>query len=300
MAMITPAALTALHTSFSTIFQSGYDSYEPFTPKIATIAPSSTTSNTYGWMQRVPQLRQWVGAKVVNDISAHSYALTNLPFELTIGVDRHDWEDENLGVYTPLFSEMGRAAAEWPDIQTAAILTGNPAGFDGVALFNAAHPLDPAGNQTNTNTLALTPANYATVREAMMLITGEDSRPLRVRPDTLIVPPQLEREAKEILLADRITDPGAGGASVTNVNRGTASMLVIPELGAASATAWYLADLSKAIKPVIWQLREAPMLISKAQRSDDNVFWDRELVWGTEARGVAGVGFWPLIYRGNV
>ena len=39
----------------------------------------------------------------------------NKKFEMTIGVPRDDIEDDKYGVYTPLFSNMGEAAALQPD-----------------------------------------------------------------------------------------------------------------------------------------------------------------------------------------
>lgn len=39
----------------------------------------------------------------------HDYAIAEKPWELTIGVDRDDIETDNLGIYNPMFQEMGRA-----------------------------------------------------------------------------------------------------------------------------------------------------------------------------------------------
>jgi phage major head subunit gpT-like protein len=302
MALITPAALTALNTDLSLAFQGGYDRARVFYQDVATVVPSGTTSNTYGWMQQIDALRQWVGPRVVRDLAASSYSLTNLPFELTLAVDRFDFEDQTTGVYQPRAAMMGMAAAKWPDQQVAPLIANGGAGlcFDGLSFFNANHPLDPAGVQGNTNTLALTPANYATARAAMMAFTGEDGQPLGIVPDTLIVVPQLEQQGKWIVAADLIADPVVATAGVTNVNKGTAKLLVVPELAALSATAWYLADCSKPIRPFIWQLRKAPEFAQLTDPNSERVMFDREFVWGVEARGAAGYGPWWLCYRGNV
>jgi phage major head subunit gpT-like protein len=290
--LITPAAIRALHTTFTTIYQAAYDSAELWYPKVAMTVPSASRSNTYGWMAKIPAMRQWVGPRVLNDLSAHVYTLENLEWENTIAVDRSDWEDHNLGTYEPTLAMMGQAAAEWPQVQLVAALQANPIGFDGLTFFNANHPLDPAGVQSNTLNLGLTAPNYQTARATMMSYTGEDGRPLGVMPDTLIVPPQLERTALTLVNADMIPNDG-GTAAQSNVLKGSARVIVAPEL-AAAPTRWYLADCRKPVKPLVWQLRRAPELVAKTQPTDDGVFFDRQFVWGTDARGNAGVSCWWL------
>jgi phage major head subunit gpT-like protein len=121
-----------------------------------------------------------------------------------------------------------------------------------------------------------------------------------VNPNLLVVPTTLERQGKEILMADLIADPGGVNAGVTNVNKGSADLLVVPELNALSATAWYLLDVSKPIKPFVFVMRETPLFVSKQAPDDDGVFWDDEFSWGVQSRGEAGYGLWFQAFRGNV
>jgi phage major head subunit gpT-like protein len=81
--------------------------------------------------------------------------------------------------------------------------------------------------------LALTPANYAAARAAMMSLTNADGRPLGITPTLLIVPPSLEAAARTILNADFILSAGSTGGGETNIWKGTANLMVIPELAAS-------------------------------------------------------------------
>jgi phage major head subunit gpT-like protein len=300
--LITPAAIAALQTSFSTRFRDAYSDSPIWHDQLATVVPSSNRTNTYGWMQRLPRMREWLGPRILQNVSASSYTLANLPYELTVAVDRDDFEDANLGTYAPLMSEMGRQARKWPDelcrnALQAGATTG--IGFDGLSFFNVAHPIDPAGVQSNLFAATpLTPVNYGDVREAMMSYTGEDGLPLGVMPDCLIVPPQLERQAREILNSTIIADPGGVNAGVSNVLQGSAKLLVVPELANEPAR-WYLADTSKAIKPLIFQLRKAPELVAKTGPTEDNTFFDKQLIWGVSSRGAVGYGLFFLCSRCN-
>lgn len=305
MALITTAAVAAMHTSLNLQYQGGYGSAKTFWTDIATQISSSTTSNTYSWMQQLDQMRQWVGPRIIRDMANSSFTLTNLPFELTLGVDRYDWEDENTGTYGPRAAQMGLAAAKLPDQRLAlAIAAGQVGGtglsFDGLTYFNAGHTLNPAGVQSNVNALGLTAANYETARAAMMNFVGENGQSLGVIPTHLAVGPALEGIGKRILEADIIADAVVATAGTSNVNKGTAKLLVIPELAAISGTFWMLLDCSKPIKPFVWQLRQAPVFAQMTDPSDFVSFMLRQFIWGVEARGAAGYGPWWLAYQGNV
>ena len=65
--------------------------------------------------------------------------------------------------------------------------------------------------------------------------------------------------------------------------------------GGAGA-AWYLVDDSRAIKPMIFQDREAARIVPKTSLTDDNVFMQDEFIWGAKRRAAAGFGAWQLIY----
>lgn len=291
--LVTKAAIQQLQVGFSSIHRAGWNKTEPKLVELATTVPSNTRTNTYGWMGRLLKMRKWDGPRVIQNLNTHAYQLENEPYELTVGVDRDDIEDDQLGVYNPLFEELGRNSKKWPDqvLKTALQAGTTNLGFDGVAFFASTHPLNAAGNQSNNFTsTALNAANFASTRAAMMAYTGEDGEPLGVMPDTLIVPPQLGDTALSIVTAT------VGSAGATNIQQGQAKVVIVPELANAGTT-WYLADNSNAIKGMVWQLRKAPEFVAKTELTDDNVFFQKQFVWGVDARGVAGYGPWFLLAR---
>lgn len=286
--LITSANVAALQVGFHNDFIKGYKAANVFHQQFASVIPSNTGIDTYGWMARNLQMQEWIGPRLLQNLYTHEIQITNHDYELTVSVQRNDIEDDKLGVYRQRFEIFGRATAKWPDQLLVARLQANPNGFDGVAMFAATHPLDPAGNQDNDYALALNAANYRTNRQLMMAYTGEDGQPLNVVPDLLIVPPQLEGVAKDICQAPFL----AGGA--TNTDYGTARVLMVPEL-ANAGTRWYLADTSTGIMPWIFQLRRAPTMVMKDGPTDDNAFWDRDLIYGSDARGYVEPGPWWLM-----
>lgn len=61
-----------------------------------------------------------------------------------------------------------------------------------------------------------------------------------------------------------------------------------------TGTPWYLLDCSRAVKPIIFQDRRKPELISKTQITDDHVFMENEFLLGVSARRAVGFGFWQM------
>lgn len=150
MAIVTPEMIKALGIGFKASFQAALESTPSEFKKLATVVNSSTASNTYGWLGQFPQLREWVGNRVVKDMAAHGYQITNKLFESTVGVKRTDIEDDSVGIYTPLFGEMGRAAASHPDELIFALLQAGHATqcFDGKNFFDTEHPVFPSVDGT--------------------------------------------------------------------------------------------------------------------------------------------------------
>ena len=160
MAIITPALVSALFTGFRAEFQRVYGETPSHWDKVATLMPSTSKSNTYGWLGQFPQLVEWVGARVLKDMAAHGYSITNKLFESTVGVKRTDIEDDEVGIYKPLFGEMGRAAKSFPDELVYGLLRLGLSTlcFDGQYFFDTDHPVFPNVDGTGA---AATIANIA-------------------------------------------------------------------------------------------------------------------------------------------
>jgi len=152
MAIITPALITSLRTGYDKAFQDALASTPTDWEKVATRVPSSNTSNTYGWLNQFPKLREWVGDRVVKDMAAQAYQIQNKLYEGTVGVKRTDIEDDNVGVYTPLFAEMGRAAKAHADELVFALLAAGETTtcYDGQNFFDVDHPVYPNVDGTGT------------------------------------------------------------------------------------------------------------------------------------------------------
>jgi hypothetical protein len=108
--LLTPSNLAALQTTVRKTYQSAYRDSPDFADKMATMMPSSSATNTYAWMKRLPQLREWFGSRVIENVELHNYTLTNRKFELTVGCPTTDVKDDQLGLFSAKVEMMGRSA----------------------------------------------------------------------------------------------------------------------------------------------------------------------------------------------
>ncbi|SNR22905.1 head protein [Paracoccus sediminis] len=161
MAIITPALLVALNTVLQKAFKDAYAAAraEAVFERIATTVPSSTATNTYSWLGDFPTLQEWVGERVLRDMKAHGYQVSNRLYEATLGVARTAIEDDQYGHYGTVAASMGQEAAQHPDKIIAALMAAGTTAtcYDGQYFFDTDHPVYPNVDGTGT---AATVSNY--------------------------------------------------------------------------------------------------------------------------------------------
>lgn len=287
--IINQQALRGLYTGFKTIFSKAFDTTPTLWNKVATKVTSENGEENYKWLGRIPRMREWIGDREVQNLSASDYTIKNKDFELTIGVDRNDIEDDRIGLYTPVIQDIAQSAAQFPDELVFQLLKDgfvNPC-YDGKPFFSTDHKV---GKKTvsNKSTKRLSPESYAVARSAMMSLVDENNKSLKLVPNLLVVPPALEDVGRKILKAEMIDGS-------TNTYKDTAELLVVPDLAGADS-AWYLLCTTKALLPLIYQERKTPKFVALDTETDTNVFMRKQYLYGVDGRANAGYGFWQMAY----
>jgi phage major head subunit gpT-like protein len=291
---ITTSVLEALNTSLRTTFFRAYEGSTSWHQRLVAVVPSESYGNTYPLVIDPGAVREWSsGERVIQSLQLGSYQIFNKRYEKTLGINRDQLADDMTGALMMRARMLGEKFAKHPDRMIYSIIVANPTGLDGVTLFHASHPRNPALSDGNTyknlhTSSALTADTAAAVRAYMLAIVGPDGEPLNNDPRLLIVPPALEKAARTLAFGTVIPNSG-GTAEQDNVMRGMYDVLVIPQLAVDSDTTWYLADVSSEDKPFIMQPREALELTQLFDAKDPNVFLRNEYVWG----GTYRVGFGP-------
>ena len=146
--------LDTLFTSYSDAFNKGIGLVPPVFERLAMTIPSMSGENIYGWLKDVPGMREWMGDRVMNSPIVDGYRIQNKKFESTIAVKGDDIEDDQYGIYEPLFTMLGENAARHPNDLAFEVLSEGfttPC-FDGKKFFDTEHPvLDKHGKEQSVS-----------------------------------------------------------------------------------------------------------------------------------------------------
>lgn len=153
MAFTEAQILEALTVNMSAAYTRGLQTVTPQYLKIASEVPSSGSSNFYGWLKDLPQIKEWVSARQLVELGSHGYQIANKTYEASIVIKREDVEDDQIGKYSVISEQFGKEAALFPDKECYGLLA---AGFstlcyDGQNFFDTDHPLETTPATTFSN-----------------------------------------------------------------------------------------------------------------------------------------------------
>ena len=142
--------LANIHQGFKATFARGFDNAPSSWKTVAMEVPSSGESEVYSWLGMFPEMREWIGDRVIQNLALHQYAIINRKFEQTIEIDRTKIEDDKYGVYGNVIEEMGRTARQHPDSLVYEALRNGfdlPC-YDGQYFFDAEHAVIAEDGET--------------------------------------------------------------------------------------------------------------------------------------------------------
>ncbi len=167
-------------------------------------------------------------------------------------IERKFMDDEQYGVLEKMSKDLARAG-RYKVEQDAASLFNNgfvANGYDGKPLFADDHPLLGGGTGSNIVSGALSDTTLKTAATLMRSQVDEAGKLIQLQPDTLIVPPELEWLAYELVRSEY--KPGTDLNDI-NVMKGRYKVIVWDFL--TSPTAWFLADSKRHELNFFWRVR---------------------------------------------
>lgn len=152
--LVNAESVSLAFKGFKTVFEHSYLEAPVHHDKIVMIVPSQSRDETYGWLGQFPAMREWVGPRHVHNLVANGFVISNKKFEATVEISRDDIADDKLGLFKPMFAEMGQASRRHPEELVFGLLA---SGFttncyDGQFFFDTDHPVvDASGNTTSVS-----------------------------------------------------------------------------------------------------------------------------------------------------
>ena len=300
--ILTPTRLAAATDGFRAVFLRAFDGEQPDWHDFAMEVPSNAGTETYYFITGIPGMKELVGEAKLEYLANAGYDIKNKEWESTVQVRRADIERDALGLIRPKMAELGTVAANHPRTLLAALLNSSFTALDytGTAFFSsAAKPYDlddkskGARTFTNKGTAALSAASFVVARTKLKKVTDSKGNNLGLgRKLTLIVPPELEEVAKKLQTGENISV--AGGSTETNTLRNSFEVKVINEL--SSATAWFLVESGREIKPFIVQMEVKPEFIAADDPKSTHVLLQKKFLYQAYYRGNAGYAMSQLAY----
>lgn len=287
---------------FSAMFAQALDAQQkddPVWDQLATQVNTTTKVTIHTWLGDVPGFREWKNERPIGRLAAENYQITTKRWANGLEVDEDDLEDDNLGLYAPRIRMLAdKARIHKRNLLVDFLVKGFAtttygAGYDGVAFFSDSHP-DPAGGAVMDNKITATLDDSGAFYDALQKmrefrdLAGE---PAGWEPTHLIYGPKNQVNVDALLLSESL----ASGASNPNFNR--VQPLMSAKLSGAYDDYWFLVDLSKSVKPLIWQVRRAPQFrsvghVGGGEETSYQQFLTGQLYFGADARYNAGYGLW--------
>ena len=279
-------------------FWSGYTEQVDYASAIApTVIPSNKEEETHRWLDLLSMFADWtnLGSIPVASLSKYEYKLKNLDLGRNWLVAKKELERDGQGMINRRATAIGAGLPAKKNEMLAAKMTGADADellWDNQYFYDTAHPGKTAAGAATTfsNDLgyALTRANLQTTITTMKRYRLQNGQLANVTPTDLVVPPELEYTAREILNST-MTPEDANTA--TNPMFGGLKLQVFPNL--ADTTEWYVNDNSKGITPFYWQ-NEKDLEVVPPSQDTDSYRKSRTLEYSADARGNYGVSLWFL------
>lgn len=287
--IVNQATLTAISKSFSKIFNDAKGKVETNFRKVATVIENvKSITVEYAWLGDTPKMREWIGDRVLKDLKAFGYSITKKDYEATIEVSRDAIEYDQLGVVKPRIEQLAHEGDQHYDETLWELVEANTTCYDGKNFFATDHDIGGVAF-SNLGDKKLTQASFLAGRESMRGLVGETGKSLKIKPNLLVIPPELEATAIEILKSSTIN----GGDS--NITKDMAEYLVVDDL--TDPNAWYLLDVTKPIKPLVLQINKPVKFTAMDSVKDEAVFMRKSFRYGTDSQDNVGYGLWQLAYK---
>jgi phage major head subunit gpT-like protein len=172
---------------------------------------------------------------------------------------------------------------------------------DGQYFFDTDHSEGDSGVQSNKNNAPLSSMALQDAITSMSRFKDDRGKVLGIVADTLVVPPDLQWIALELLNSTYYPDmvAAATGSQKLSANplKGKLNLVVSPYL--TDTNNWYLLATNWIVRPIIFQSR-VPIEFAALEGTSENGFMRDEYVYGVRARYNVGFGLWQTAYANIV
>jgi phage major head subunit gpT-like protein len=309
MALVTSDLILLTSAGIKTNFEGAYlEAQEEADWKaIATEIETTLPIQNYAWLGRGAVMKQFKDEAEAQSVLEHDYTLADIIYKGNLEVQRKSLEDDQYGLIMRRAANLGQEPARhWNELA----YLGLPGGFstlcyDGQFFFNASHQEGSSPVQSNLTTSSLSDAALEAAATAMGAFVDDKGKPMRVKPDTLVVGPALERRAWNLVgspvnvtkIGDGAAGTGATAATgYSNFFYGRYNLVVNPYLIGSAAYNWFLLDTKKEVKPIVIQSRSDVPITFETDMDLPSAKILEKYQFTARGRYVQGYGLWQTAW----
>ena len=269
--------------------------------KVASVVESSQDTENYAWLGQNPIMKEFLDERQIKALQESSFSIRNKTWEATIGVDRTAIEDDRYGQIKVRIQSLAYEAIRHKEQMIISLLANGFTNtcYDGQYFFDIDH-VNPGADyqsaQSNKGTDALSAASLQSAITAMSKVKDDKGRSMGVSADTIVVPPDLEWTARELLESVYYPEKLTGTdnqKNSANPLKNRLGLVISPYL--TDTNNWYLLCTQYPVKPLILQERTNVEFRALESESESGFMRDQYL-YGIRARYNAGYGLWQYAY----
>ena len=291
MKLLDRAKVEAAYVVFSTVFDMALAKAPAIYPEVCTVLPNAGPVNQFNWLGDMPTMRKWLGNRVIQRLRAEKHLLTTDWYANGIEVDFDDVAEDRLGIVEPRIADLAMMGPAKMDALVIDMYNNGFAGtlgltYDGQYLFDVDHTADGAGQGSLQSNLAVGPittTNYNAAIASMMAFVGTNGEPLQLRPDTLLVGPQSQLAARQLIT----TMFGPNGSS--NIDYSTIRIIINARV---TGTKWFMLSTAQRIRAVLLGIEQAPTFAELNGWDQIHMFMHRTILAGAQMKVGTAYGLW--------
>ena len=283
---------TSLEKGLKTKFLEYFSTENSLADQLCFVETSASDSEKYEWLGQAPQMSELMGERKITPLSDTGYTLTNTTYEATIAVKRNHLEDGQTGSINRRIQQMAQTASVHVNkLVIDALVNGTTdTCYDGTAFFGNSHTArgDGAafdnlegGSGTTTSAIA---ADLATAKKTMLRFQDEAGEPFHADSPsqfTVVAPPELEKNMREVLGASMISN-------TSNMQVGAANLIISTRL--SDVDNWYFLRTDNLARGLLFQQR-SPIEFSALESNTESSFLREVFYYGVRARYAVSYAF---------
>lgn len=291
------SAYIGFHTTFNDRLPKAPASYRGLCEEF----PSDNPVEQYKWLGSVPTMKEWVGERQIEKLTAEAYQIVNKDWANGIEVERDDLRDDKLGLVQRRIRDMADAGVDAIDTQVMARYNAAFAAdgllrvYDGQFLIDTDHTAGAGATAAQSNSMGTVALSATELENAIVRMIGfknDKGEPINVFPTVLLCGPSLWPVARKLLGQTTL----ASGEE--NINKSLLRLVMSPRI---TGNKWFVIDTERGLKPVILQMRQAPIFRDPNIGGDNSMefFKHKKFFYGADATFGVGLGMWQTVVGSN-